>query len=889
MGGCPSREQLANLLDERLCGPEADPVGAHVQTCPQCQKTLHELSDTNLLGAGPQPTLDLQAPCEPSPEFLEKLKGNRPPLAGPEAAAQAGPDKPAAPDVRAVSVPGYEVVSELGRGGMGVVYLAWQTRLARLTALKMVLAGTHAGPEQLARFRTEAEAVARLHHPNIVQIYDVGEQDGRPYLVFEYVEGGTLARKLAGTPLPARPAAELVETLARAVHYAHERGVVHRDLTPRNVLLTAAGQPKLTDFGLAKLLAGGVGPTVTGEILGTPSYMAPEQAAGKVRQAGPPADVYALGAILYEGLTGRPPFNAETPLDTLLQVAAVEPVPPRRLQPKVPCDLETITLKCLRKEPQRRYASALELAEDLRHFLAHEPIRARPVGRAERVWRWCRRNPGVAALTSAVALLLLTVAVVSSAAFFQLKAVNKQEHASRVRAEENLQVARDVIAYFTKLSEDPRLKPRGLEQLQRDMWRQSKDFYGQLVRQQSDDPRVEAGRGLTFVRLGRVAALLGSTEEARDSQGQAQEIFQRLLREHGDLPEYADGLAQALLEQGTLYQLAGQWAEARSVLDQALPIYQRLTRDHPEEFAYQARLSLAYSLFGRFYQTIKQPEPARTYYAKALATYEPLGEGDLRDAPGPVLLARIHINLGTVSAMPGLSALPGKVSNSEQARGHYVEALRVLGQLDRQYPDVPEYQHLMAVTHHQLGVLLRGSSQYGEALEEFGKALSLVEPLARDHKDVVDYQFRLGNSLHAQGYTFLLQNRFTEARASYEKAAAVMEQLAQQHPTPDNQRELASLIYDRACLEALNATAVLQDPKLAPADRQVQNDHYCRAATEYLRKAWAAGFNNYYPDALKQIKIADLDLKALRERDDFKKLVADLEKDRRAQPPPAAP
>jgi serine/threonine protein kinase/WD40 repeat protein/Tfp pilus assembly protein PilF len=314
-----------------------------------------------------------------------------------------------------VAVPGYEILQELGHGGMGVVYWAWQTGLNRNVALKMIRAGAHARPQELARFHTEAEAVARLQHPHIVQIYDVGQQGACPYMALEYVDGGSLARRLSGTPWPARAAAQLVETLARAIGYAHRQGIVHRDLTPGNVLLLADGTPKITDFGLAKVLVGG-GPTLTesGAILGTPSYMAPEQAAGKVKEMGPACDVYALGAILYELLTGRPPHKAETPLETLQQVQGQEPVPPSRLQPKLPHDLVTICLKCLQKEPGKRYAAAEDLAEDLRRFLAGEPIHARPVSRTEKLWRWCRRKPLVAGLAGSVSLLLVVLAVGAS-------------------------------------------------------------------------------------------------------------------------------------------------------------------------------------------------------------------------------------------------------------------------------------------------------------------------------------------------------------------------------------------------------------------------------------------------------------------------------------------
>jgi tetratricopeptide (TPR) repeat protein len=294
-------------------------------------------------------------------------------------------------------VPGYELLGELGRGGMGVVYRARQVRLKRLVALKMVLAGSHAGPEQLTRFRVEAEAVARLQHANIVQIHEVGEQDGLPFFSMEYVAGDSLARRLKDGPLPQQEAARLTETLARAVQHAHQRGVVHRDLKPPNILLTEEGTPKITDFGLAKQLETEDGAqTRSGAVMGTPSYMAPEQAEGKTAQLGPLVDVYALGAILYELLTGRPPFRGATVMETLHQVMHDEVPPPSRYQPKIDRDLETICLKALAKDPARRYASALALAQDLERYLAGEPILARRAGMWSRAWRQVRRRPWAA-------------------------------------------------------------------------------------------------------------------------------------------------------------------------------------------------------------------------------------------------------------------------------------------------------------------------------------------------------------------------------------------------------------------------------------------------------------------------------------------------------------
>ena len=312
-----------------------------------------------------------------------------------------------------INLPGYEILGELGRGGMGVVYKARDVKLNRVVALKVILAGSHADSQQLVRFLAEAEVVAQLQHAHLVPIFEIGRHNDLPYFTLEYVSGGNLAQKLQGMPFPPAAAARMAEQLAHGVHAAHRHGIVHRDLKPANILLAEDGTPKITDFGLAKRVQSGVGMTVTGTIMGSPPYMAPEQADGKNRAVGPAADIYALGAILYELLTGRPPFKAATALDTLLQVCTDEPVPPRQFQSKTPKDLETVCLKCLHKEPAKRYATAQALAEDLARFQMGKPVLARPVGRSERTWRWCRRNPVVAGLTGAVMLVLVLGSLVS--------------------------------------------------------------------------------------------------------------------------------------------------------------------------------------------------------------------------------------------------------------------------------------------------------------------------------------------------------------------------------------------------------------------------------------------------------------------------------------------
>ncbi len=355
----------------------------------------------------------------------------------------------------------YELLRFVAKGGMGIVYCARQRSLGRIVAIKLIRAGQFADANEIERFRSEATAAGKLDHPGIVPIYEVGEHEGVPFYSMAFVEGANLATQLAEGPLEPMRAAKLVSQIATAVHYAHSQGIIHRDLKPANILIDNQGQPRITDFGLAKSMQGNSDLTRSGEILGTPSFMPPEQAASQMSAIGPASDVYSLGAILFAILTGRPPFQAATPLETLLQVQKQEAIPIRQLNFNLPRDLETIVLKCLDKSPAKRYPTAQALSEELERFLAGIPILARPVSTTERTLRWCRRNPAVASLSIATVGSLLCVATIAVIAYWRESSLLENQirltsSESAARKEEQIAKEKAIGAEKTARSERDR-------------------------------------------------------------------------------------------------------------------------------------------------------------------------------------------------------------------------------------------------------------------------------------------------------------------------------------------------------------------------------------------------------------------------------------------------
>ncbi len=648
------------------------------------------------------------------------------------------------------TVAGYVILEQVGRGGMGVVYKAQQEGLNRVVAIKTILAGAHAGDDELERFRAEAEAVARLRHDNIVQIYQVGTLDEGgsrvPFMALEYLEGGGLDKQIAGTPWPSRNAAELIEALARAVHSAHEAGIVHRDLKPANILFTADGRPKVTDFGLAKRLDADSGRTRSGSILGTPSYMAPEQARGDLDAVGPLSDVYALGAILYELLTGRPPFKANSVWDTVKQVLEQPPVPPTQLQGSAPRDLETICLMCLAKEPRRRYLSASALADDLRRFLDDKPILARPTGGLERMWRWCRRNPGLAGTAAAAVLVLIAGTLVST--FFAIRSsanarladekarlaeVNASAaHENAKRAEANAAAADESARRATRLaSYAGKQRDMALESFNTLLTEVEERLTDSPAMRQVRDRLVEtAAKGLD-----RLAAA-GPTEVGADR-----------------------GLAVARLRLAHSFERLGNAAAARKEYEAALGILDAITKAHVgDRDAAVLAAAVRSDLSGLL--AVSDPVAARSHARAAAAALDPLAATEPPDALAREALAAVCLRLGRFLREDGDRA----GAERELRRG-----LALREQLAVATPDDVGRQLAVVEAFQSVGEFLTESDS-GAATELLKKADGITTKLAEANPADRQVKTRAAALALASGLAFERAGHTLPANLSYRRA-----------------------------------------------------------------------------------------------------------------------
>jgi eukaryotic-like serine/threonine-protein kinase len=721
-------------------------------------------------------------------------------------------------------VAGYKVLKVLGQGGMGVVYKARQRGLKRIVALKMISAGGHHGPADLARFRSEAVAVADLQHPNIVQIYEVGEDNGHPFFSLEYVAGGSLARKIGGTPQPPREAAQLVRALADGMEYAHQRGIIHRDLKPANVLLTESGEPKVSDFGLVKRLEDDAGQTQSGSILGTPSYMAPEQAEGKIKEIGPRTDIYALGGVLYELMTGRPPFRAASVLDTLQQVRTQEPIPPSQFQPKVPRDLETICLKCLQKEPAKRYATAQALGEDLRRFLFGESILARPVSRAEWLWRWCLRNPRIAAL-SAIVVILVVAWAATSTWLYRLALANEQTALANAKsasqnaaaAEHNAGEARSKAQEALANAERASANEARAQNQQQAAQRIAQDAIAQMIhlgeqvmrrlRTKHDPARAEAewlrlrgdllamlqkevlplaerieGQGVspfafaTFhQRLGDLLRTLGQFEDARREFQQGYDRIARIAHDQPNNDMARANLGVMLLRLGEMaLDQRGDAALAHDEFDRAWKIQEEIAL-HPRSGNYSKTdnnriLSGIAIKQGTAELSLGHPSAARERFQKSLALRQAWTEAEPRNVSAKSYLSEAELWLGVAFSHLG---------DWQVARPHFEKALQICTMLAVQHPQDVSFKGDLASVFGEQGAAMARAGRYDEAESAFNQSLTYSRAvLTRNPEDAAQ---RLVTTAGSEGLAALAQKRgkLADAERLWRSALEIRSELAQ--------------------------------------------------------------------------------------------------------------
>jgi eukaryotic-like serine/threonine-protein kinase len=842
-------------------------------------------------------------------------RGPGPGLSGQD--TKVSPPPPRGRDGRTAAPPpvdGYEILGVLGRGGMGVVYKARHIRLNRIVALKMILAGGHAGAYEKQRFETEMKAVADLQHPNIVQIFDVGERDKLPYFSLEFCDGGSLQQKLGGQPMPPKTAADVAEQLSRAMQFAHERGIVHRDLKPANILFageeaaaskdkapsskdskvaskgaksttreskvasrdtgkdasqskssqsksvssflssrtsastaslrTSRVTPKVTDFGLAKRLEDDSGLTGSGTILGTPSYMAPEQAAGKTRSVGPSADIHALGAILYEMLTGRPPFLGESVVETMNQVRTMEPVPPSRIQPKTPRDLETICLKCLQKEMHKRYASAGDLADDLRAFLDGHPIAARPVPAWEKAYKWAKRRPAQAALI-ALSLAVLIGSAVGGIAFGRHENAQRLE-ADRLRseavtqfqhAEANFMSAREAVDSLLVRVGAERLEhvPKA-EKLRRELLEQSLAFYNRFLQEHGDDAAVKREAGWAFQRVGRIRNDLGDRKAAIDAYGEAVKLFVSLsaepsdkqnadrfdlartrrqlavileadnrpaeadaayqaaretLREladaNADQPMYRAELADLLLNRGAQFYNRRHLVEAEDFMRQALTEYDRLCRNSPTADNLFRRAK-AQADFAAVILVSGRTNVAFTELDKAIDLLTALIKGYPGNPEHVALLGQTINNKGTAQWQAG---------EFDNAEATYRDSIQKLTKLTEDFPKTYDYRFTLAKAYDNLAVFLLSRPERGGlrvAEPERQNARTLFKQLVDEVPDNAEYRHGYAKNLSQYAAYLVAMDRLSQAVEQAKAAADMVSQLVTGDPTnPDLVSHLATL------------------------------------------------------------------------------------------------
>lgn len=852
-----------------LSEAEAAAIEDHLAACPSCLEWLGR-------GLGGDELIELLRVADRGSARIPAGDGPVPPI------PTVGPD-------------GYDIIGPIGRGGMGVVYRANQRGLGRTVALKQIRAGLDADAHDLARFRAEAEAAARLRHANIVQVYDVGLRDGLPYIAMELVEGESLAERLRRGPLRPREAAELVMAVAGAIRHAHGAGIVHRDLKPANILLGPEGTPKVVDFGLAKRLDSDPGPTHTGALIGTPGYMAPEQAAGQ--PVGCPADIYALGATLYECLTGRPPFQGATPLETLEQARDRDPPTPDRLRPGIPRDLRTICMKCLEKEPRRRYESASGLADDLDRFLRGRPIVARPVGLLERGLKWSRRRPSHAALVGlGIAVSIGGVAgLLGHQARLRAEIARANQSAQeakdqRAQADANYRAAREAIREILGKTEDPGYSgiPR-VSELRQAQNESALGFYDRiLAAADSPDPAVRLDRAIASREAANLQIGLGKLGPAERNLDLALEIFSSLAADRLGEPDFVREHMTAWIKLAVL--LGGR--EGGRPIDAA-----RSARDLAEKLvamegnSWQGRADLAWCehVLGTSFLSGGREPDAEEHYRRAVSLRRAL----LGERPGA---AGIRVELAGSLVNLGLIASKGR---AEQAEADFSEAGRLMEASLATAPEDPGYVIPYAQLLINWGNLAAARGEAGLALGRFGRGLERIGPMIAKLPDAKEPRF-VAMSLHGSRANLLVAlGRHAEAVADWDRVVELNDvpaelatyrllRLTSLLKSGDHRRGIAEVeaiaeglppggaadpadLYNFACFCAIASAFAGRDPALSAGERAAAAGSHADRALRWLRRCADAGF--FRDPANRDHARSDSDLGPIRDRLEFSAIV----------------
>lgn len=823
--------------------------------------------------------------------------------------------------------PGFEDIEETGRGGMGVVYRARQQPLGRVVAIKML---THLAADSTARerFRLEARTLASLRHPHLTAVHDYGEHLGNPYLVLEYVAGGSLQQRLRCGPMTPRAGAELIECVARVVEYIHSHGIIHRDLKPGNILLTEDGVPRVADFGLARIVGEGSELTNTGVCLGTPDYMPPEQTYA-TQALTTAVDVYALGAILYELLVGRPPFRNDKPFDTLTQVRLLDPVLPKLLNPGVPLDLQTICLKCLEKDPARRYSSAAALADDLQRWLRDEPIQARPITKFAYVRRWCRRNPTIAGLSGALILLTIGTLIGLSALVVKLRRTNADLQSAVYREEiahgetqharnrarqviEDLPIAQmaQVLAQQKKYSEDQERflnevisyyrelcaeAPATLEERRRQckVYARLADFLWQLNR--LPEALTAARAALEFARQlaadhpdtledivilahsqAQLCRVLGASSDHKAAleQGQAEVATRRQLVER--FPDRRDlkyALAQAQLNLGPLLARLRQPVAGEKALAAGLVLLEELVAAAPDNRAYRQDLAGNYHNRGLLLKQVNRLAEARQSLESSVREFEFLRK------QGPSSTTLEECLAGALSTLGLVLASQQEINAAEEA---HQRALHIQRELAAHFPQVVRFAVLYGGTLYNLGQIRLQTQRFNEAFDHFERATTVLEGAFRQAPTDGGGRGQLLNAWVGRGHALEALDRHSEATVAWERALRLetppgstlqgfyTRSLIQTDRVSDAQKQLDQLArlpnVPQGMLFDL-AVHCARAAKRTPA----QMDSWSDCAMALLLQIQKTG---YFKDEKRADKLQDPNFAVLRERPDFQQLQA---------------